>query len=239
MIPDEEIDRILVVGAHPDDIDFGVAGTVARWRGRGIDVVYCVVTDGQAGGFDPSVPRDEMARLRREEQHAAAAVVGVEEVVFLGYEDGRVEATIGLRRDLARVIRQVRPDRVVMPSPRRDWDRLRASHPDHLATGEATMAAVYPDSRNPFAFPELADEEGLEAHTVREVWLVADPDADHPVEVTGTLEQKLSALACHASQIPGEGELREAVTGWLADTAARVGLGPDRHAEIFRVIDTT
>lgn len=237
MVPDEEVDRILVVGAHPDDIEFGGAGTVARWCRAGIEVVYCVVTDGQAGGFDPSRSRAETGRLRRREQRAAAAVVGVERVDFLGYEDGRVEVSLALRRDLARVIRQVRPDRMLMPSPERDWSHLHANHPDHLATGEAAMAAVYPDSRNPFAFPELA-EEGLAPHTVREVWLMADPVADHAVDVTATVEQKLEALVRHESQVRDPDGLRRAVRGWLADNAEQAGLGPDRYAELFRVVDT-
>src|SRR5205814_5247779 len=135
--------------------------------------VYCLVTDGDAGGHDDSVPRAEMAPLRRKEQTAAAACVGVSDLRFLGYPDGQVEATLGLRKDLARVIRQVRPDRVVCPSPERNYVRMPPSHPDHRAVGSAALDAVYPDARNPFAFPELLADEGLGAWTVREVWLSA------------------------------------------------------------------
>ncbi len=154
MLNDSEISRILVINAHPDDVDFGAAGTVACWTEAGIEVTYCVVTDGDAGGSDPSVSRPDMAVLRRAEQTAAAKQVGVHDVRFLGYPDGRVEATIGLRRDLARVIRQVRPDRVVCPSPERNYLRIGTSHPDHRAVGSASLDAVYPDARNPFAFPD-------------------------------------------------------------------------------------
>src|ERR1700730_5069530 len=168
-------ERILTITAHPDDVDFGVAGSVAVWTAAGAHVTYCVVTDGDAGGFDPAIPRSEIPAIRRAEQTAAAAQGGVKDLVFLGYPDGRLQATLELRRDIARVIRQVRPQWVVGQSPDRLWDRLFASHPDHLAAGEATVCAVYPDARNPFAFPELATEEGLEPHTVEELWIMAAP----------------------------------------------------------------
>ena len=133
---------ILVVTAHPDDVDFGAAGSVAVWTDKGIDVQYCIVTDGDAGGFDPVVPRSEIPRIRREEQTNAAKTVGVTDLHFLGYPDGRLQPTIELRRDISRVIRRVRPDRVVCPSPDRNLTRLYASHPDHLAAGEAAICAV-------------------------------------------------------------------------------------------------
>ena len=149
-------------------------------------MTYCVVTSGDAGGFDETFPRAEMAGLRQAEQRAAAKCVGVHDVRFLGYPDGRVEATLGLRRDLARVIRQVRPDRVVCPSPERNYARTGASHPDHRAVGSAALDAVYPDARNPFAFPELRENDALEAWTVREVWIAGGPEPDHYVDVTET-----------------------------------------------------
>src|SRR5260370_9032216 len=123
VIDDAEIGRILAITAHPDDVDFGAAATVARWTDMGIEVTYCVVTDGGAGGADEDFPRAEMPALRRAEQVAAAKCVGVHDVRFLGYPDGRVEATLELRRDLARVIRQVRPDPSVCPSPERNYAR--------------------------------------------------------------------------------------------------------------------
>src|SRR5580698_3610738 len=144
VLEDSEVSRILVIAAHPDDVDFGSAGTIAGWTDAGIAVTYCVVTDGDAGGSDPSVSRPDMAVLRRAEQTAAAKQVGVHDVRFLGYPDGRVEATIGLRRDLARVIRLLRPDRVMCQSPERNYLRMGVSHPDHRAVGTAALDAVYP-----------------------------------------------------------------------------------------------
>ena len=229
--------RVLVFAAHPDDVDFGVAATVARWTDAGLTVVYCVVTDGDAGGHDESVPRAEIAPLRRKEQAAAAACVGVTDLRFLGYPDGRVEATLGLRKDLARVIRQVRPDRVVCPSPERNYARMPPSHPDHRAVGSAGLDAVYPDARNPFAFPELRAEEGLEPWTVREVWLPNGPEPNHYVDVTATFGRKVAALRAHESQTGHMDGLEEFLRGWLARAAARGGLPEGHLAEAFQVID--
>lgn len=237
-LPTDVPDRILVITAHPDDVDFGAAGSVAVWTDAGANVTYCVVTDGDAGGFDPAVPRSEIPGIRRAEQTAAAKEVGVQDLVFLGHPDGRLQATLELRRDLARVIRQVRPDRVLLPSPDRMWDRIFASHPDHMAAGEAAMCAVYPDSRNPFAFPELA-AEGLEAHTVGEVFVMAAPRADVYVDVTDQFPRKLSALRAHVSQnTDADGQLEDRMRGWLTMNAASAGLPQGRLAEGFMRVAT-
>lgn len=224
--------------AHPDDVDFAAAGSVATWTDAGAHVAYCVVTDGDAGGSDPSVSREDMRRIRRAEQEAAAAEVGVKDLVWLGYPDGRVEVTLDLRRDISRVIRQVRPQVVVTQSPDRLWERIFASHPDHLAVGEATMCAVYPDSRNPFAFPELA-EAGLEAHTVSEVWLTATSAADTFVDVTDTVDRKVAALRWHVSQsVDPDGTLPTWIRAWLAENGRRAGWEDGRLAEAFRKVVT-
>ncbi|TDC46005.1 PIG-L family deacetylase [Actinomadura sp. KC345] len=239
VLDDRGLQRILVVMAHPDDVDFGAAGTVAGWTDRGIEVVYLMVTDGDAGGFDDNVTRKEMAALRREEQRAAAKCVGVTDVRWLGYSDGRVEATLGLRRDIARVIRQVRPDRVLMPSPERDYERIYPSHPDHRAVGSAALDAVYPDARNPYAFPELLADEGLDAWTAREVWFSGGPVANHYVDVTDRFDRKLNALRAHVSQTGHMGDdLPDMVRGWMTANAAAAGLPEGSLAESFHVIDT-
>lgn len=234
---EESISRVLIVTAHPDDVDFGAAGTVAGWVDAGIDVSYCVVTDGDAGGHDPTVPREDMPGIRRAEQCAAAKAVGVTDVHFLGYPDGRLTVCMELRRDIARVIRQVRPERVVSQWPERNWERIFASHPDHMAAGEATLCAVYPDARNRFAFPQLA-AEGLEPHTVPEVWLMGAPQPDVFPDVTDHFEQKVSALRCHESQVGGFEDLAGFLRGWLEATAREGGLPEGRMAEAFRAIAT-
>lgn len=233
-----ETERILVVTAHPDDVDFGAAGTVATWTDAGIAVTYCVVTNGDAGGFDPDVPRSEIAGIRQAEQRAAAAAVGVEDVRFLGYPDGRVVVSLDLRRDISRVIRDVRPQRVLTQSPERNYERIYASHPDHLAVGEATLCAVYPDARNPFAHTDLG-VEGYEAWTVAETWLMAAPGAAHVVDVTDVYDRKMAALREHVSQLPGvPGELDAMMRGWLTRNATAAGLPDGRLAEAFQVLET-
>ncbi len=233
--PPSPVERILVVAAHPDDIDFGASGTVASWTSEGIDVSYCILTDGDAGGSDRDVSRADMARLRREEQTAAAGCVGVTDLTFLGHPDGRLESTLEVRRDIARVIRRVRPQRVLIPSPERNWQRIFASHPDHLAAGVAAIAAVYPDARNPFAHPELL-EEGLEPHTVEEVWMMAFPTPDTWVDVTEQFDRKVRALRCHRSQVGGWEDLPDAMRQWGTAIARQGGLPEGRVAEAFRVI---
>jgi len=238
VIDDRDIERILVITAHPDDVDFGAAGTVATWTDKGIAVSYCIVTDGDAGGFDPTVPRSEIPRIRREEQTAAASVVGVEDLHWLGYPDGRLEVSIDLRRDLSRVIRQVRPQRVVCQSPERNWDRIYASHPDHMAAGEAALCAVYPDARNDFTFTELALDEGLAGWIVPEVWVMSAGDANHWVDTTEVLHRKVKALLCHVSQLPDPDGLEDRMRTWGESTAAGGGLPAGRTAEAFRVVAT-
>jgi len=232
------IERVLVVTAHPDDVDFGFAGMVATMTDAGIDVTYCIVTDGDAGGSETGIPRSEMGPKRREEQTAAAAVVGVHDLHFLGYPDGRVEATLDLRRDISRVIRQVRPHRVVMQSPELNLDRIYGSHPDHLAAATAALAAVYPDARNRWAHPEL-EEEGHEPWSVPQAWLGAgSPDLTHYVDITDAVERKVEALLCHKSQLPDPETIGEMVRGWAKMNAANAGLPEGRHAEAIRIVNT-
>jgi len=234
----EAVERVLAIMAHPDDVDFGAAGTVAQWTDRGIEVVYCLVTDGDAGGFDPAIPRSEIAGIRRAEQTEAARRVGVEQLIFLGYPDGRLESTLELRRDLSRVIRQVRPQRVVCQCPERNFARIYASHPDHLAAGEASLCAVYPDARNPFTFTELLQHEGLEAWAVHDVWMTGGPRPSLPVDVTAQIDRKMAALLCHESQHPDPAQMEARVRAWGATTAEHFGLPAGRLAEAFQVIDT-
>jgi LmbE family N-acetylglucosaminyl deacetylase len=232
------IKRVLAVVAHPDDIDFGWAGSVAVMTDAGIDVVYCLVTDGDAGGAETGTPREEMAPLRRDEQRAAAAIVGVHEIHFLGYPDGRVEPTLELRCDISRVIRTVRPDRVMTQSPERTLDRIYASHPDHLATGEAAICAVYPDSRNRWAHPEL-EAEGLEPWTVPAAWVgIGNSAATHYLDITTAVDRKIEALLSHKSQLPDPDATRTLVRSWTSANAQTCGLPEGRAAELMRVVNT-
>jgi LmbE family N-acetylglucosaminyl deacetylase len=237
MSEDRNVASVLVVTAHPDDVDFGAAGSVAVWTDQGTAVTYCIVTDGSAGSTDSSVDPGALSQLRQDEQRKAAAEVGVSDLYFLSYPDGALVVSQELRRDITRVIRIVRPERVVCQSPERNWDRIRASHPDHLAAGEATLQAVYPDARNPYAHPELL-EEGLEPHAVDEVWLMASPRATRAVDITASFERKIAALRCHRSQVADGDALEKMVRGWFAATATSLGLEEGRLAESFQVVDT-
>jgi LmbE family N-acetylglucosaminyl deacetylase len=232
------VERVLVVVAHPDDVDFGFAGSVAVMTDAGIEVVYCLVTDGDAGGSETGIAREDMAPMRRDEQRAAAAIVGVHDVHFLGYPDGRVEATLELRKELTRVIRTVRPNRVMTQSPDRNWDRIYASHPDHLATGEAAVSAVYPDARNRWAHPELA-AEGCEPWTVDALWLGIGRDtATHYVDITNAVDRKIDALLCHKSQLPDPNATETMVRTWTGAIGQLAGLPEGRAAEAMRVVNT-
>lgn len=232
--------NILVIAAHPDDIDFGCAGSVATWTAAGARVTYCLVTSGDAGGSDRSSTLEQRRTLREAEQTAAAKQVGVSELIFLRHPDGRVAPTFDLRRDLSRVIRTVRPDRVVTQSAERNLRRIYASHPDHLATGSAAIDAVYPDARNPFAHPELL-EAGLEPWLVPEVWIMG-PQASMGdvtyVDITDTFDAKMAALRSHVSQVTNAPDVDERLRGWGVELAALANL-PDGHlAEAFTVVDT-
>jgi LmbE family N-acetylglucosaminyl deacetylase len=232
--PDDGVRRVLIVTAHPDDVDFGTAGTVAAFTKAGVEVTYCIATNGDAGGSDRAVSRCDMAAIRQREQRAAAAEVGVTDVHFLGHPDGRLRPTIELRRDISRVIRQVRPERVLTQSPERRWDFIFASHPDHLAAGEATVCAVYPDARNPFAHPELLDE-GLEPWTANELWIVGVPQANMAVETTSTIERKVAALLRHESQISDSTGVTAMVMDSGRASGREAGLPEGSTAELFRV----
>ncbi len=236
--PIDDAQRVLVVVAHPDDVDFGSAGTIATWVQAGIEVTYLLVTRGDSGGFD-ATPRDQMPALREAEQRAAAAAVGVTQVEFLeGYRDGSVTPSLELRKDIVRAIRRYRPDRVLTSSPLRRYDRIAGpSHPDHLAVGEATTCAIYPDARNEFALPELLRDEGLQPWTVREVWYQAGPNPDHAVDITEVFPQKLAALEAHVTQT-SHIELEERVRQMTAANAAAAGLPAGRLAEVYSVFST-
>jgi len=232
----DELKRALVVVAHPDDIDFGMAGTISYLTSKGVEVSYVLVTSGDAGGDDSTHSKEERAAIREREQTAAAREVGVESLAFLRFPDGMVEVTLELRKNISREIRRYRPDLVLTQSPERNWERIYASHPDHMATGEATIRAVYPDARNPHAFPELLDE-GFRPHSVPQVWVAGAPFSI-VVDTTKHIDRKLAALRCHVSQI-GEGEgLEERLRFWGQANAKAAGLKKGRLAEGFRVLDT-
>ncbi len=201
--------RVLIVMAHPDDGEFSAGGTLARWASEGHDIHYCLVTDGQAGDQgDLEISSEELAAKRRKEAQAAADALGVQHgVIFLGYPDSRLEPTLQLRCDIARVIRQVRPDVVICQDPTRWWSDSYINHPDHRVAGEATFGAIIPVAGTRLAFPELA-AEGLEPWEVKEVYIAGASAPDRWMDIAGFLDRKIAALRAHKSQMrdwdPGE-----------------------------------
>jgi LmbE family N-acetylglucosaminyl deacetylase len=232
----EGVTRALVVTAHPDDVDFGAGGTVMALVKAGVQVTFCICTDGDAGGFDDSTDRSQIPAIRRAEQVAAAAVYGVTDVRFLGYRDGYLEPSHEVQRDIVRVMRQVQPQLVITQSPDRNWERLPSSHPDHMAAGEATARALYPAVRNPYAYPELRNEEGLEAWTVNWLWMQGHVEPNHWIDTTEFFARKVTALEAHASQTSHMEGLEDMLRSWGEMQAQAAGFELGRLAEAFRQI---
>ena len=227
--------RALVIAAHPDDADYGAGGLVATWTAAGCEVTVLCVTDGDSGGFDADVAREDVPGIRRDEQRAAAAALGVTDCVFLGRPDGWVTVDRELRLELARTIRRVRPEVVVTHAAERNYRFVYLYHPDHLATGAAALAAVYPDARNAFAFPEL----DLPPWEVQQVWQFGGPEDTTAVDVTDVFAAKVRACSAHDSQTPMlDTSVEEQLRGDLARTAQEHGLPQGRLAESYRVVQT-
>src|SRR5438477_2050820 len=232
--------KVMVVSAHPDDPDFGAGGSVARLADSGAEVTYVIVTDGRQGGEDPTQKDSVLVAIRQREQKAAARVLGVKKIEFLGYKDGHLSPDLKLRRDIVRMIRKHKPELVITHIPGRVLDApMGGSHPDHLAVGQATMAAVYPDSRNPRAFRDLL-EEGLEAHRVKEVWIPGYDGSDYFVEITpDLLDLKLKAILAHRSQFDKPNQDPDnPPEKWLRDRMHQIGEKAGyEYAEGFRRIE--
>jgi LmbE family N-acetylglucosaminyl deacetylase len=225
--------RALIIAAHPDDIEFVVAGTVAKWVQAGAQARYVLVTSGDAGSHQPGITREELARVREAEQRAAARTVGVDEVVFLGYHDTEVEPTLALRRDLVREIRRFKPDTVVCFDPTQLFvNGGYINHPDHRAVGQAAVDAVAPTAAMPLAFVELR-EEGLEPHRVKEVLVAGTADPDTWIDISDTIDLKIEALRQHASQFPHGWDPGEMIREWAAEGGAEVSVP---YAEAFKRI---
>ena len=221
----EPLERALVIFSHPDDAEFGAAATIAALTARGVRVDYVVTTDGSKGTDDPAVSPEQLAATRIAEQRAAADLLGVVEIVHLGYSDGYLTPSLALRRDIVRQIRRFRPDLVIAQNPQRRLDgNPFISHPDHLATGEATLSAVYPAARDRLNFPELLADEGLEPWKVRQVLVTGVERPNLWIDVSDSLATALAALRAHASQIDEPDELEERLRERARAAGEPVGL---------------
>jgi LmbE family N-acetylglucosaminyl deacetylase len=218
----------MVVVAHPDDAEFTMAGTVAAWTGAGCHVTYVVCTDGNAGSHEPGMTRDKLAKIRRTEQRAACSILGVDTVVFLGYGDGELQATMDLRRDLVRVIRQYKPEVVITGDPTALFSGdTYINHPDHRAAAQAAIDAVAPASEMPLLWPELGPP-----HRVSQVYVYGNDQANVWIDLTDTIEQKIEALKQHASQM-GDWDPSDMIRQWNSETGQEKGLA---YAEKYRAI---
>jgi LmbE family N-acetylglucosaminyl deacetylase len=217
--------RALVISAHPDDIEFVCAGTIAKWVRGGTEARYVVVTSGDAGTHQRGITREELAKIREAEQRAAARVVGVQEVVFLGYRDGEVVPSLELRRDLVREIRRFRPDIAICYDPTRVFvGGSYINHPDHRAVGQAAIDALSPTAAMPLSFAEQIEEEGLEPYRVRHILVCATPQPDTWVDIGETIETKVAALREHVSQLDGRRDYEALIRGWAERAGAEAGI---------------
>lgn len=226
--------RVLCVSAHPDDIEFGCAGSVAVWVDQGAEVTYVIVTDGSTGTADNELAGDRLADIRREESLSAAKVVGVEDVVFLGYRDGYVEPTLDLRRDIAREFRKARPQRLVVMDPQTLPGGWFVNHPDHRAVGQASLDVTVTAGTTPGHFPELLDE-GLEPWKgLREIYVAGPGGGEVAVDITTAIDRKVDALKSHRSQV-GDWDVESMVRAWTMQNGRDHGYA---HAELFHVLGT-
>jgi LmbE family N-acetylglucosaminyl deacetylase len=223
--------RILCISAHPDDNEFSIGGTVARWAREGRDVVFCLVTTGGAGVNEHTPSNEGLIPIREKETRAAARILGVSDVIFLGYPDGTLQPTLEMRRDLTRVIRRVKPDIVMTGDPTvRYYGNEYMNHPDHRAVADAALDAIFPSAETNAIFPELL-AEGLERHKVKQVFLAGARDPDVFVDIARTLGTKGRALKAHRSQV-GKGEwVDQLLKAWAIRDGKKAGL---RYAEAYK-----
>jgi len=207
----------LVISAHPDDSEFGAAGTVYTWVQKGWEFYYVICTDGSKGSEDPEMTADVLVPLRRKEQKAAADVLGVKEVFFLDNVDGTLAYTTDFMRDVERLIRRLKPHAVFSHDPNHIVRDLFINHPDHRAAGTVVLDAVYPIARNRPSFPELLDE-GLEPYSAKEVYLWTASNTNFDVDITAALDKKFEALACHESQIDDMEGMKQRLLQFWSDT---------------------
>lgn len=225
--------RVLAVTAHPDDIEFGCAGTIAKWVDDGATATFVIVTDGSTGTVDTDMMGDRLADVRREETVLAAKILGVTDVVFLGYRDGYVEQTLELRRDIAREFRKARPHRMIVMDPDTIPGGWFVNHPDHRAVGHASLDVTLTAGTTPGHFPELLEEGHQPWRGLKEIYVSGPAGGEHAVDITTTVDRKIEALKAHASQV-GEWEgLEDMIRGWTRQNASEHEF---EYAERFHLI---
>jgi LmbE family N-acetylglucosaminyl deacetylase len=226
---------VLGVAAHPDDLEFSAAGSMAKFIAEGAQGYYLILTNANKGSEDRSMQPDQLRDIRREEQREAGKILGLTDVFFCDYDDGTLACDMNVKRDIARIIRQVKPDVAITMDPTMIYDTARGiiNHPDHRATGQATLDAVYPLARDHMSFPELL-QEGLEPHKVQTVLMGHFGQENFYVDISAHMETKLQALRAHASQLSNPDATCDMVKQWAASHSAKIGAA---YAEAFVRID--
>jgi LmbE family N-acetylglucosaminyl deacetylase len=238
-MPDQDFTpkRVLAVAAHPDDIDFGFAGSIAKWAQTGAEIYYLIITDGSKGTDDRSIEAAKLIKIREDEQRAAAKLLGAKKVFFLGYPDSELMITAELKKQVTRYIRQLKPDTVLVMDPTMIYSNVRGfgfiNHPDHRVAGQVTLDAIFPLARDHLTFPDLLTE-GLEPHKVSTVLMINFEKHNFAVDIGSTLEKKLSALAFHTSQMPDLNATQQMVKGWAETSGKHYGY---KYAEAFVRLD--
>jgi LmbE family N-acetylglucosaminyl deacetylase len=227
---------VLAIGAHADDMDVTASGTLLRWANEGATIYYLQLTDSSRGSSDPSATPEQVTATRQQEQRAAAQLVGAKDVFFLDYCDGCLEVTNDLKRDIVRVIRQVKPDTVIGMDPTFIYSAERGmiNHPDHRAAGDATLDAVYPLARDHLSFPELFHDEHLEPHKVERVLLANFETQNFYIDISEFMDRKLEAIMAHASQFGDHEQMSQLFRGMAEVMGSKTG---SRYAEGFVRID--
>jgi LmbE family N-acetylglucosaminyl deacetylase len=215
---------VLGIAAHPDDLDFGAAGTMAHFAESGAAVHYLILTDGSSGSDDKQMTPQRLTKIREEEQRAAVKEIGGKSVTFLGYPDGQLEITMALKRDAVKVIRTIRPDIVVAMDPSVLYSASRGfiNHPDHRAAGQTALDAVFPLARDHMSFPELY-AQGFKPHKTKTILLTNFDDANYYVDITKTFPKKVAALRAHTSQVPDIEDISIHMEQWASATGKKAG----------------
>ena len=229
----EEVERALVIMAHPDDPDFSCAGTAIKMVQKGIDVTFMILTNGDKGNHNPEITRNQLIELRKIEQRAAAAVEGVQHVLFMGVEDGFLQSTPDLRKRVTREIRRIQPQLIITSSPDRYFGgNGYINHPDHRNAGIVTLESIFPATDNMMFFPELLDE-GYLPHKIKQLYIMGDAQVDLKIDITEVFEQKIEAIICHKTQVREPEKLQERMTQRAGQKQED---GSVRFFEQFRVL---
>ncbi|MCC6453922.1 MAG: PIG-L family deacetylase [Caldilineaceae bacterium] len=232
----ENVKRVLVIMAHPDDPDFTCAGTVIQMARQGIEVTYMILTNGDKGNHNPEITRNQLIAMRKIEQRAAAEMSGVKDVLFMGVEDGFLRSTRAIRKRVTREIRRIRPEIIICPHPDRYLvGNSYINHPDHRNAGLVALDSIFPAADNPMFYPDMADE-GYLPHKISQLYVTGDPEPSIHIDISNEIDLKIQSILCHKSQISMPDE---ALEKWKERWGEKQEDGSLRFFERYRVLKFT